>query len=257
MSVILAALRERYPPPEWALFAEVANGTGGDARRRADAVVMNLYPSRGLAIHGFEIKEARGDWIREMKDAAKADVIASKCDYWWLVAGSLHVVKDGELPHGWGLLVLRDGKLRQMTSATSRERESDDIPRPFVAALLRRAAEASASQAEIDAAVAKVVAERNAAHERALRMRGGDGSEVARLKEVIAEFERVSGVHLSSYNAGHVGDVVRYLSSIGGRAGLAKVLAAMREQTARLARETAEAYAAVDAAEVAVTEPKS
>jgi hypothetical protein len=80
-------LRERHPAPEWAIFFEVANGLGVSDRRYADAVAMSLFPSRGLDVHGFEVKTARGDWLRELKNPKKADVIASYCDFWWLVIG--------------------------------------------------------------------------------------------------------------------------------------------------------------------------
>ena len=53
---IHAALRLRYAQPEWAIMFEVANGTGAAQRRYADAIAMNLFPSRGLCVHGFEVK---------------------------------------------------------------------------------------------------------------------------------------------------------------------------------------------------------
>ncbi len=37
---VYAALRERFAAPEWAIFFEVANGTGHHGRRYADAVAM-------------------------------------------------------------------------------------------------------------------------------------------------------------------------------------------------------------------------
>lgn len=74
-SDICAALRERYTQPEWSLFFEVGNGTGGNCRRHADALAMNMYPSRGLSIIGFEIKVSRGDLSRELKNPDKAEAI--------------------------------------------------------------------------------------------------------------------------------------------------------------------------------------
>ena len=107
-SHIKALLRNRYPIEEWALAFEVAPETGGGTRR-ADAVAMNMWRSRGHAIHGFEFKVSRSDWLRELKEPSKADAVAQYCDYWWLVIDGDHIVKDGELPEGWGLLtVTRD-----------------------------------------------------------------------------------------------------------------------------------------------------
>ena len=42
----------------------IVDGFAGGGRY-ADAIAMNLWPSRGLAVHGFEIKISRGDWQRE------------------------------------------------------------------------------------------------------------------------------------------------------------------------------------------------
>ena len=131
------ALRGRYGAPEWALFFEVANATGGFASRRADAIAMNLWPSRGLAIHGFEIKAARYDWLREMKNPAKAEVIARFCDFWWVVAPR-DMIKDGELPETWGLLEVNgQGSIRQKTAA--HKTDAATLDRSFLASLLRSA----------------------------------------------------------------------------------------------------------------------
>ncbi|WP_199902756.1 hypothetical protein, partial [Azospirillum sp. B4] len=52
---IKAALRARYPAAEYALVFEVAEAVGMGAHRRADALVMSLWPSRGLTLQGYEI----------------------------------------------------------------------------------------------------------------------------------------------------------------------------------------------------------
>lgn len=109
-SHIKALLRERFSIDEWVLAFEVAPETGGGTRR-ADAVAMNMWRSRGHAIHGFEFKVSRGDWLRELKDPSKADAVAQYCDYWWLVIDGDNIIKDEELPEGWGLMiVVRDAK---------------------------------------------------------------------------------------------------------------------------------------------------
>ena len=134
---IAQALRQRYGPPEWALFFEVADATGGRATRRADAIAMNLWPSRGLAFHGFEIKVARYDWLRELKNPAKAEAVARYCDFWWLVAPA-GVVKDYELPEAWGLLEVNgQGSIKQKAAAHKTDAAPHD--RAFIASLLRSA----------------------------------------------------------------------------------------------------------------------
>src|SRR6266849_640871 len=106
MDRIQAALRDRYPIRAWALFFEVADGTGAYQRGYADALAMSLYPSRGLDLHGFEVKTARQDWLNELKNPDKAERFAKFCDYFWLVTGSEEVAKKDEVPANWGLLVM-------------------------------------------------------------------------------------------------------------------------------------------------------
>jgi hypothetical protein len=60
-------LRRRYNDSlRYAIFFEVANGTGTHRRRTIDALVMELWPSDGLNLHALEIKVSRQDWLREL-----------------------------------------------------------------------------------------------------------------------------------------------------------------------------------------------
>ena len=120
------------------MFFEVHNATGYGQRRSADAIVMNLWPSRGLAIHGMELKAHRSDWLKELRDPAKAEMIAEYCDYWWIVAAP-DIVKRDEVPDGWGLMVLTGEKLRAVKDAP--KKKAKVLDREFAAALLRRAHE--------------------------------------------------------------------------------------------------------------------
>lgn len=151
-----AALRARYAQPEWAIMFEVAASTGS-AGRYADAVAMNMYPSRGLALHGFEVKVSRGDWQRELKKPEKAEAISRYCDFWWLVTLP-DIVKDGELPLGWGHLELHGQILRVKVRA--KERDTVPLDRNFMAAMLRRAHQAD--EATVTALVQAGLAERTA-----------------------------------------------------------------------------------------------
>lgn len=155
---------EYFSGQEWSLTFEVGNGTGAGVRRHADAVAMNLWPSRGLALHGIEIKASRSDWQRELNDPAKAEEIHRHCDCWWLVAAH-GVVKDiNEIPPGWGFMEMgkvdplsEDGKrprLRLKRQATKLERPHA-VDRGFVAAILR--AQQRAEGVEHSRAVQKAV----------------------------------------------------------------------------------------------------
>lgn len=139
---INAALRTKFCAPEWALFFEVGDATGGRQRRWADAVAMNLYPSRGLSIQGFEVKAHRSDWLRELKDPTKSAPVQQYCDHWWVVALP-GIVKPDELPATWGLYELKGNGLH--VSKTAPKLEAAPLRREFVAAMLRRASEADLS----------------------------------------------------------------------------------------------------------------
>lgn len=111
-------------------------GTG--PLRTADALVVDLWPSSGHLIHGFEVKVSRSDWLTELKDPAKAEAFKPYCDHWWLVVPDVEIVRS-DLPLGWGLLAVgKDGRLRQRKAAPKLDRQ----PMPFemTAAWLRAVA---------------------------------------------------------------------------------------------------------------------
>lgn len=158
MTSIWTALRDRHCAPEWAYFEEMRNGTGYSraVTRTADALAFSLYPSRGLELHGFEVKTHRSDWLREKKDPEKAEEIARFCKCWWL-ATTEGVVKDvGEVPPGWGWLELVGKKLITRRTAPAREAKLLDLP--MIAAILRRSADQN--NAERATAIAEHVNER-------------------------------------------------------------------------------------------------
>lgn len=138
-SALRAALLQKFPDNAYSLCWEVANATGAAHRRWADAVAMSSWPSRGLTLQGFELKVSRSDWVRELRNPEKAESICQYCDYWWLVVSDKGIVRAGELPPTWGLLVLNSRGT--LTTATNAPRlEAQPIDRKFLAALLRAAA---------------------------------------------------------------------------------------------------------------------
>jgi hypothetical protein len=62
---------------------------------------MNLYPSRGLEINGFEVTASRQDWIKELKSPEKSAPVQRFCDRRWIVAPA-GIIQPGELPPTWG-----------------------------------------------------------------------------------------------------------------------------------------------------------
>lgn len=138
-SDIYEAVAAVHCPPEWACFRDVANATGWAGARRADAVAMNLYPSRGLELRGFEIKTDRGDLRRELSNPDKAELIAKYCNTWWLVVPKGLCDKD-DVPIGWGIMEVGEKGLRTRRAAVPRQAdEVTTLNRPFIAAIARAA----------------------------------------------------------------------------------------------------------------------
>jgi hypothetical protein len=233
-------LRHRYSGEAYAFMSQVGNATGYGVSRHADALVMSLWPSRGLTLMGFEIKANRGDWMRELKKPGKAEPIARFCDEWWVVAPAEAIVPPTQrtrvhqtslgitaeepaptldlghldaavFPPTWGLLCPHGkGGLRIVKPAA--QLEPKPIDRTFLAAVLRRAAEymvpKSAIKAEIDAAY-----QRGLKDGEAERRRLGDVQRMhdEQLKRDLARFEEVSGIKITEYDGPRLGEAVFYL----------------------------------------------
>lgn len=202
-------LRQRYSGQagngrEWAFCADVRSAAGFDARRTMDALAMALWPSRGLALHGHEIKCHRSDWLRELALPEKADVWHDKVDYWWIVAADSTVVQAGELPPGWGLMVPNSkGVLQVQVQAGLIVPEGGapagkhrPVGRSFLAALLRSMQrEGDIPPEEVRTAVAAAVAAEQARHDRESERQR---TELASLRRMRREFEAASGVRMDA-----------------------------------------------------------
>lgn len=138
-NVIRSGMSKRWTAPEYAIMWEVGQGTGSRSGRYADAIMMSLWPSRGLELHGVEIKVSRSDWRREAADPSKAEAIARFCDRWWVHTAPGVVDDLSDLPPAWGLREF-DGK-KWSTLREAEKTEAEPITRTFLAAMLRRADE--------------------------------------------------------------------------------------------------------------------
>lgn len=92
--------------PRYACAEHVKDGAGFSHRRVADFIAVDCWPTGGIELHGHEVKVSRSDWLHELKQPEKAEAFKRYMDRWWLVVPDAKIVKDGELPEGWGLLVL-------------------------------------------------------------------------------------------------------------------------------------------------------
>lgn len=126
------ALRKRYCRPEWAIFFEVH----GETNHIADCIAINMFPSRGHKILGFEIKASRNDWLKELKNGRKADFFVGQCDEWYIVEAYPGIVNKSELPKGWGLISLRNTRL--FTKVHSKIRHRKPLSRHFYTKMLEK-----------------------------------------------------------------------------------------------------------------------
>ena len=234
------ALRAHFAAPEWAYLAEVRNGTGYErsTARSADALAMSLWPSRGLELHGIEIKSDRGDWLREKRDPAKADAIGQFCDRWWLAIGDDKVATVDELPPCWGLLVY-DGKKLRVARAAVRLAEPKPIDRLLLAAILRRSAEACEHHvhsrdvdAQVFAAAESRVERARADTEASVRLEYHETArDLALLQQRCAAFSAASGIDIAArwQDGRKLGEAVAIVRAASVETMRARLDAAARE----------------------------
>lgn len=209
-------LRKRYAPPAYAIFGEVANGTGLNIDRYADAVAMSLWPSRGLDIIGFEIKVSRSDLVAELNNPKKSEAIQKYCDRWFIVLSDESLIKEGELPSSWGLMVKRGDRLIAKKEAP--QLSPVPLDRVFVASMLRRASETQdrvISQAVVrgkEESRQEVETLRNEVH----RL-NGIARDYESLRHGVEDFEKEVGQKLTYYSGS---EIARRVKIVGRHLGL-------------------------------------
>jgi len=102
----------------WLRAEHVKQGLGyTDGQRIADFIAADKHRST-LALYGHEVKVSRSDWLTELKDPTKSEPIKRHMHHWYLVVPDVNLVKPGELPEDWGLMIIgKDGKLRAKKKA--------------------------------------------------------------------------------------------------------------------------------------------
>lgn len=234
-SDLLIRLAKKHPAPAWAFLTQVRNGTGYGRRvRTADALAMSLWPSRGLELHGFEVKSQRGDWIHELKTPEKAEEIARFCHRWWIVAED-DVVEAAEIPPAWGLMVPHGSGLAIQKLADLQDAEVPTYP--FLGALLRKVSE---SMVPFESIKSELDGARKSGYESAKAEVKFAKDDLARLQKSVTEFEAASGVKIPLFGgAGNIGAAVAFVEQFGhdaiarqvksSRTRLATLLATMDE----------------------------
>jgi hypothetical protein len=216
---VIEALKEKYALPAFAFLPNVGDSTGWSKSRTADALAMGCWPSRGLYLYGFEVKASRSDWKRELDNPAKAEAICRYCDFWYVACGARGIVQEGELPPTWGLLEPKGDKL--IVTKEAPQLEPRPISRPFLAAVLRRAAECRGGREVIEAAESKARAE--GFQDGRESQTASNAHELTRLREDLANYERrlksfeeASGIRIDRWTDGRkLGEAVRMLTSGG------------------------------------------
>lgn len=234
---ILLALRKRFGPPEYAFLPQVRNGTGFSRKARtADLLALSTWPSRGIHLHGFEIKTARGDWLRELKQPEKAEEIGRFCNFWWIAEADDSIVQANELPPAWGLISVTGRKQKQQGLAFQEEPKPDRLrilkqatfrkdPEPLtllmLASIFRSLGDTTIALTNIDN---QLRTEHRKGFDKGLAQ-GKNGAdreaENARrnlqdLTASVAAFEKASGIRMDRYSqhfAGEIGAAVEYIRS--------------------------------------------
>lgn len=217
-------LAERYcDSRQWVFLTQVRSSTGS-ANRIADAMAFNMYGSTGYEVIGFEIKVSRSDFLSELKDMSKSNELMSYCDKWFLVVSDAEIVKDGELPKNWGLLVLKDGKLVQKVRAIATKTEP--MPMHFIASVLRRSSDAVEQIRSTYIKREDVAAEIETARKRGYEdAQGYNAKQIEKslkeLRDLVNEFEEASGIKLESWRgksyAKTLGMYVKYAMELNER----------------------------------------
>lgn len=237
-ATIRAAMAKTWVAPEYALLWEVSDATGTRGTRSADALIMSLWPSRGLELHGIEIKVSRSDWKREAANPKKAETIAAYCDRWWIHTGP-NVIHDlAEVPLNWGWREF-DGS-RWKTKREAGKVDAKTCDRAFLAALLRRSDEALRAIAEREVG-ATLQREREGINKRVDEEVTRRTQRVEELRETVANFEKASGLSMRGYmdagDAAEIGALVKAIREAGIQSkygGLTHVLRTLRSSAERI-----------------------
>jgi hypothetical protein len=131
------------------ICAEHVRAGAGFERRTADFMAVDTWESSmrqgWLTIHGVEVKVSRSDWLRELKDPDKSADGMRYASHCWLAASDPSIIREGELPLGWGLLCPA-GARGLVAKIPAKGRRVEQITPSAIAALLRAVAKTSASR---------------------------------------------------------------------------------------------------------------
>lgn len=197
-----------FGPKSGHLFLrEIAVGRSGN---RADAIALQTYGSRGVHLHGLEVKVDRRDWLRELADARKADEIARYCQHWSVVAPE-GLIDPEEVPLPWGLFTVRKADSKLFRAKVPPVLGAEPLTLDTIVRIVRRVEDGQRRpvDAALEAARERGYKQGREENDRAERW---DRSEYDRLKRSVETFERVAGVRITDpWTSGDIGLAVRLL----------------------------------------------
>lgn len=197
---IFECLAKRYRDDGW-----VRHGSApGDVLLRsvklsgriADAVLVRCWASRGFEIQGFEIKCHRSDWLTELRKPQKSEEMMRLCNRWWLAAPT-GVVKENELPTGWGFLQLRIDCVLVVKKPAPKLSPAP-ITNQLLARLVRRAYMAHRPEMDRIAEKARQEGYESGREQGRRDVEPGNAQRtLKRLQEVVEAFEQASGIQIA------------------------------------------------------------
>lgn len=120
------ALSEHADGIKHAMFFELMLCTGwSGSQQRLDAWSIPLWPSLGTNIIAYEVKTARGDFLKEIKNPEKRKAGMSRCNQFYFVTTD-KIVKENEIPCECGWLLFTNEKLIEKITAPIHECDKPD-----------------------------------------------------------------------------------------------------------------------------------
>jgi hypothetical protein len=206
-------LQKRYPSNEYALMAEVSDAAGFSRSRSADYIAVGLWPSRGLAVNGIELKSFRSDWLSELKNPQKAENIFQYCDYFWLLTTDETIAKIEEIPPSWGWLCIKGEKVFVKKEAP--KLTPVQLSKHFIVAMLKRACDKN-KFVHIDSIEDRIKEAKERGKEENKRALEHTQKELKEYREMVSDFESKSGVRINRWNDNKkIGEAVRFIESGG------------------------------------------
>ena len=202
----------------YAVAYHVNNGAGFNYGRTLDAIVMDTWPSKGLLLHGIEVKVSKADLRMELGDTRKAGAFLPYLDTFSIAAGpecGTQTELLATIPPQWGVYApdssgerLRTIRKPLMLHADTERHQVFDrsLMAAFARALLQRSESAAELAAVKEATVAEVEKRMNAQF--SLKLRDAEA-----LQSAVKQFEETSGVRLGTWGdePKRIGEAVNFV----------------------------------------------